>query len=473
MVGYKKLLMDCSKNWMENLKKILDIRKASFIIIILPYLIFYRESNYYSPFFTYTNLALLVLFLIGFEVVFKWITTLNAKTGEIISFVVVFASVLLFYGEVINTYTVKFFLNFFDLFVRGRTILFSIILLFIILIFAIRKRKISYQIFNVFFLFFALFSFVSPHKKKYRNGDIHTIKSNYEFIPKSTAKVKPIILIISDEYSSPDALYKVNRDATIYDFSKKLLKQGWLVKNSAYSYEKSTIHSLSSIFNFNLSRDGRYSKQMIPTIGTFKLLHSTFSDSLKAKNVNIINYGILNIGESKPLNELYFYPRNFLENLLMFTSFYKFKYNTGGLQLKGLGQSYYPSEIHDQHIFKTLNDTVKKIKDVKTFIYVHLLMPHSPLVFNPDFSLREKNNLKNYEAYWRYTNTRLDKLLTELCKENKYKIILTGDHGLRTNSAIDFHNTFAAFYGFDTFTIDYVRSIQDIGIVINAGFQSY
>lgn len=154
----------------------------------------------------------------------------------------------------------------------------------------------------------------------------------------------------------------------------------------------------------------------------------------------------------------------------MYTSYYVLKYNTGGLKLKGLGISYYPMEEHHKFIFKTLIGTTQKVRDVKTFIYVHLLMPHSPMVLTPEFPLRKLNNLANYEAYWKFTNHKLEALLKDLCKENKYKIILTGDHGLRNDKRINFHQTFSAFYGFKPSEINRIKSVQDIGSLINASF---
>ncbi len=154
----------------------------------------------------------------------------------------------------------------------------------------------------------------------------------------------------------------------------------------------------------------------------------------------------------------------------MYTSYYILKYNLGGIDLGGFTESYYPTDNHHKYIFSHLNDTVNKISDSRTFVYVHLLMPHAPLMFNPEFPFRKINNLKNYEAFWRFTNQKLEKVLTNLSKENKYKIILTGDHGLRGDSKIDFHNTFSAFYGFDHSAIDHVKSVQDLGSLINASF---
>jgi hypothetical protein len=61
-------------------------------------------------------------------------------------------------------------------------------------------------------------------------------------------------------------------------------------------------------------------------------------------------------------------------------------------------------------------------------------------------------------------------MLTTLIKENKFRIILTGDHGYRGDNRINPHYTFAAFYGFDQVSIDKIQSVQDLGSLIYGGF---
>ena len=94
-------------------------------------------------------------------------------------------------------------------------------------------------------------------------------------------------------------------------------------------------------------------------------------------------------------------------------------------------------------------------------------MPHSPYTYGIEFKTRELNTA-NYLAYWNFTNQKLDSLLTMLTKENKYRIILTGDHGYRGDKKINPHNTFGAFYGFDKKSAEAISSVQDLGSLINS-----
>ena len=97
-------------------------------------------------------------------------------------------------------------------------------------------------------------------------------------------------------------------------------------------------------------------------------------------------------------------------------------------------------------------------------------MPHGPIQYKPDFPFRSENNVPNYKDYWDFTNLKLNSLLTDLIKSQKYRIILTGDHGYRNDKRINPHYTFSAYYGFNHENIDKINSVQDLGSLINSGF---
>jgi hypothetical protein len=230
---------------------------------------------------------------------------------------------------------------------------------------------------------------------------------------------------------------------------------------------------LSSLFNFNLSIKQQYGKTSITDIGANQLINAKIADSLKEKNVSIFNFGIFHIGNEKYLTHLYMYPISFIEDIMMHTIYFTIKDNTDNFKGYGFVKSFYPMEKHNKYIFNNFLDSLKKIHNQNSFIYTHLFMPHSPIIFEPEFKYRENYNLKNYLDYWNFTNYKLKHLLSELTKGNKYRIILTGDHGYRGDYRVNPHNTFVAFYGFEKETIDSLKSVQDLGSLINSGFHKY
>ena len=245
------------------------------------------------------------------------------------------------------------------------------------------------------------------------------------------------------------------------------MEKGWQTKTTAYSNELSTIHSMSSLFNFNLSTQKTYSAQSEEKIVVEKLYHAALADSLAQKGVTVYNYGIFDFGKSKPKSRLYLYPRNFIEAFLLHSTYLAEKTKTGSFQTKYLKNP--PSYINDHniHILDNLPGVLEKEQlPNKTFVYVHLYMPHNPFSLAPRFNNTETDNFKRYIAYWKYTNQAVKVLLTNLTRENKYRIILTGDHGLR-ESTTNPHASYSAYYGFEGYDLNKIESVQDNGSLIN------
>ena len=451
---------------MKNIKALWSLHRLSVFLIALPYLAFNIEHIVHSPFFSVFQLILFLVVLLIIDVFFKWlVSVLYQKKWQLVWMSICFFELLFFYGVYIANYLQGLIHKNLNVFLRGRTLIEIALGLFFILLLLLRKKNITYRYFNYFMLIFSFIT-LSFSMKEIKQKTKIEFNNNYTHIEKKDSAIKPILLIISDEYNAPDNLFKVYNDSAIYHFSNQLVKSGWIVKNSFYSYETSTIHSLSSLFNFNLSSNSQYSKQSISEIGSSKLIHASIADSLKKKEVQVINFGIFHIGASPFLSYLYQYPKSFLEELMLNTIYYTIKYNTDNFDENGLDNSFYPMENHNKYIFNHLQDTLGKLNTTKTFLYAHLYMPHSPMQYNPDFPLRTSQNLTNYYDYWNFTNKKLTPLLTALIKENKYRIIFTGDHGYRGDKRINPHYTFTAFFGFEQSSIDHIKSVQDLGSLI-------
>lgn len=455
---------------MNKIFDLFNLKQLSFLLIVLPYLAFNCVAIVQSPFFSASNLLLLFLGLFSIDIIIR---LLLKQTGTRFyttsSLLTAYIIIIFFYGFYIALLTQNGINYLFNTLVRGRVILEFLTLVFILIIVLARNKKVNFQYFNIFLIIFFIIAFVSS-LVSYKSNKWLVYKSNYITMPSQNKSNKPVILIISDEYTSPDGLYKIYKDSSIYKFSNHLKNNGWIVKNSFYSYETSTIHSLSSMFNFNLSKNKKYSNEEINNIGVTKLLHASIADSLEMKKVDIINFGIFDIGKYPYLTRLYLYPTTLIEVILMQSILYTFISNTGNLSKSGLKGSYYPMESHNKYVIAHFNDTLNTLTHNNTFAYIHLYMPHGPLQYNPEFPIRTINNLINYKEYWNFTNHKLCSLLKNLINENKYRIILTGDHGYRGDKRINAHYTFTAFYGFDTASISKINSVQDLGSLINSSF---
>ena len=146
------------------------------------------------------------------------------------------------------------------------------------------------------------------------------------------------------------------------------------------------------------------------------------------------------------------------------------KAKTGSFQFKYIKSPPLYIQDHNRFILNELPKTLnKKNMNNSSFVYIHLYMHHNQFKLEPEFYNKETDNFKRYLAFWKFTNSKLRKFLGELNKENKYRVILTGDHGFRSSNT-SANKTFTAYYGFEKNISKKIESVQDLGILIN---QSY
>jgi len=369
----------------------------------------------------------------------------------------------LFYGEIIIEKSLKFTARVLPHLIINQWVLVAISFVSSLLLYKwlYIKHKEVIRFIKTFFIFFALTMVVY---KINQNKTYFNLKNN--FIPiagnDSANSDKPILLIITDGYVSPDGFYNYYKDSSVYTFSNTIKNNGWMVKNNSKSEEITTVHSLSSLFNFNFTIENK--KGISSTFWMQKLIYSTLYDSLKKKDVCFYNYGMFDIGATKRLTPIYYYYP-----ITVFGQFFdksmvnlKYIYNDSGLREK--------QNMHNRYILDSLPNALMKING-KSFIYAHLFMPHDPYEYFNEFKTNSKTNPNKYFDYWKFTNTKLDVFLTKLTKENKYRIIITGDHGYgNIGGSFKAEDTFTAFYGFDSTAIKSINSVQDLGSLINGSF---
>jgi hypothetical protein len=447
---------------MKLLDKYTDPESPSFIILILPYLGIISIDQLLSPLSDITNtIAILLVILIINYFFAKALYPINKKL--ILNVITNSFFFSLFYGDIINEKLMKLI----KLLIPNITIntwaivaitFFSSLLLYKWLY---TKNKEVIRFIKTFFIFFALTMIIY---KINQNKSFFNLTNNYIALISSGLenKEKPIILIITDGYVSPDGFYNYYKDSSIYEFSNKLENNGWVVNNNSKSEEINTVHSLSSLFNFNFNIIDK--KDISSNFWEQKMIYSTLYDSLKNKNVQFYNFGMFDIGATKRLTPIYYYyPTTaigqFFDKSMINV---KYIYNDSGLLEK--------QNKHNRYILDSMPNILMKIKG-KSFIYAHLFMPHDPYQYFNEFTTSSKTNPNKYFDYWKFTNSKLDLFLTKLTKENKYRIIITGDHGYgNIGGSFKAEDTFTAFYGFDSTAIKSIHSVQDLGNLINGSF---
>jgi Sulfatase len=458
----------------KNTWTLWDLNKASFLMVVLPYIGFNWRELYDSVFFSVKEVGQILLFLIFVEIIFKKVVKRLGNYEKVLSVLFICFTVLFFYGNNIVIPIYQYITKSLHLYIKEK-ILFLIVGILLVFIFHyLFGKKNLWRVLNVFLgIYFLVNIFSSKNLNAEIIPPIDSIQNGYKHISENRRQdQKPIVLIVLDEYSSPDELYKIEKDSSVFNFSNTLKNKGWEVRNSSYTYESSTIHSISSLFNFNLSKDSLYDKQNTQTIVSKKMLKATLLDSLNSKGVAFNNFGIFHMGNTKPLTQLYLYPINFTEHFLIRTTYAEEKNKSGNFKFKNLIKSYGNIFEHNAYILNNLPTILGENKNKKSFTYVHLFIPHAPFYFGEEFPVKHVISFENYFLFWKFTNTKIEALLDSINKQGDYRIILTGDHGYRRNEHKEnYHYSFTAFKGFDSLALKQIESIQDIGLLINAGFK--
>ena len=462
----------------KNTGNLWDLNKASFLMVVLPYIGFNWRELYESPYYSLGQAGILLLVLITIELAFTQLIKKVGKYEKVLSVLFICFTILFFYGNNIVIPVYQYVTKSLHIYIKEK-ILFLIIAILLVFIFHyLFAKKNLWKVLNVFLgIYFLVNVFSTRNLNTAIIPPINKIKNGYKHINDSSNKnksevQKPIILIVLDEYSSPDELYKIVKDSSLYNFSNTLKNKGWEVRNSSYTYESSTIHSISSLFNFNLSKDSLYDKQNTETIVSKKMIKAALLDSLNSKGVAFNNYGIFHIGNTNPLTQLYLYPTNFTEHFLIRTTYAEEKNKSGNFKLKNLVKSYGNIFEHNAYILNNLPAILKENKNKKSFTYVHLFIPHAPFYYGEEFPVKHVINFENYFSFWKFSNAKIEALLDSINEQGDYRIILTGDHGYRRNEHKEnYHYSFTAYKGFDSTALKQIESIQDIGLLINAGFK--
>jgi hypothetical protein len=443
------------------ISKFFNINRPSVALIIIAWLAFNFNSIFLSYPLNINELLIFFFSLLVLEVIFSYVS--NKK----VSLSILLCIFLFLFGYLIVLNIQNIINNLFDFYLRGR-ILYLLFLPISIIFIKIVEIK-SYYIINIF-LFIFIITGTFKNLTTFNSSLLYPEFVNKKTIFPATSKNKSILLLILDEYHSPDDLFRVtNCDSSVYNFSTTLKNSGWQTNNSFYSNELSTIRSLSSIFNYNLSNDKNFNDLDEKTI--YKLFtENLLSLELNNKKITYENWGIFQFGTKKP-NIFDVTPKistNLFIRFLKNSALSLVYINTENLNLDGFAKNFYPSSKHNIEVLKNLKKLGYKIQ-TNNFIYSHLYMPHPPF-FLPEFFKFKKTNLINYISFWKFTNSILIDHLIEISSTNDMKIIVTGDHGFRNDSRLNKNLTFLAIYGFDSINIEKIKSVQDLGGVIISNY---
>ena len=382
-------------------------------------------------------------------------------------------------------------------FVQYRFVLSLSFLLFILLLFALKKRKYSLlkitAYLNILFIaliFFeiALLTIKVPATKKKQRFDL--VAEGFRTC--DTCNYPDIFYIVPDQYTGNVALKEIF-DFDNSKFEKELEQRGFFVcKNSSSNYNL-TPFSIASTLNMDYLKlnPGRqnystvsYSYEVIRNSRVLKFLNAChyqfynysifdFKDQPAHKYTSFLPYGTALVTSSTLLDRLKIDLRPTAE---------KGKFGKN-LQHKLL----YEYKDFNDTIINLTNDVALKATTSPKFVYTHLIMPHYPYYFDSKdrplsaeklFGLKNTNS-HDYVEYLQYTNKRLLQLIDRILKSSSKPpiIVLLADHGFRqlhstANHKYDFINLNAVYFPARKYDqmVDSIENVNEFRVIFNSFF---
>ena len=449
----------------------LYLSSQKLLVLSIPYLILSFKGDHY---FSFIEASLISFF---FLLIDFFLDKIDMKLFYYVSAIITsyFLYSLIIYND---TYYVIHLLRF-----RSFSVIFILVMCLIFFFQTFKSQDSSFL--NTILIVFSLiqiFNFktdIPPHEifKNYNfQTDIIDLKSPVN-------NQEPLIFIIVDGLTTSSEIYSVTNDTLDLEFEKYLISNKYKVLNKFKSESAWTQFSLTSLFNFNLHKSDTLKKlELLETNNVFEkdfrtLIHQNLLvDSLNKYGVNSYSYGSWPFMKAKKS-----------ENVLYLWKKIQFNFDIEFLkEYKILKSIFHKSVLNfiDSRFLNGKNfvfDTYRKITldnletlnfKSNTFYYFHFLAPHDPYSYFDEFPYLEKNNndFMTHVNYRRFMMRKLTKTLS-LDKFNNVKIILSGDHGLRSNYTND-KLTMAAFRGFEEEIISKLRSVQDLGSLIFYSFKN-
>ena len=208
-----------------NAGNLWDLNKASFLMVVLPYIGFNWRELYDSVFFSLREAGQILLILIFIEIIFKQLVKRVGKYEKVLSVLFICFTILFFYGNNIVIPIYQFVTKSLHFYIKEKVLFLIIAILLVFIFHYLFAKKNLWKVLNVFLGIYFLVNILSS---KNLNAEIippiDSIQNGYKPISKSLGSniyevQKPIILIVLDEYSSPNELYKIVKDSSVYNFS--------------------------------------------------------------------------------------------------------------------------------------------------------------------------------------------------------------------------------------------------------------
>ena len=255
-----------------------------------------------------------------------------------------------------------------------------------------------------------------------------------------------IYYIILDEFAGFQAMREYWHYSEVDVFVSFLKDQGFFVAEESHGSSTDTLHQMATRLNY---REYPLADEYIQTY--FKdIAASRVVSYLKSRGYTIVAFDETNLGypSALPIAADYYYEYGSSVIPADSTATYGFYFDEFGelvidnTMLSAISQRFSSANPEITLHSNMINFTVDHIADGSVaspkFVYVHLLLPHSPFAFAEDGRILDSDRFANWHSYLdnykysiRIAREMVNGILQEADPENPPVVILQSDHGAR------------------------------------------
>lgn len=261
-------------------------------------------------------------------------------------------------------------------------------------------------------------------------------------------KSPDIYYIIMDEFVGLQGMREYWDYQGVDEFARFLKDRGFFVAESSYAGSTDTLHQMASRLNY---QEYPYSEKDLQMYFD-EIADNRVMDFLKSRGYTTVVFDETKLGytsaKSIQADYLYEYGSSSIPQGEVGT--YGFAFDEFGelvidnTMLYAISQKYKSnSPLISQHTsmisFTVDNITSKDVPSPK-FVYVHLLLPHAPFIFNEQGQIVDSDHFTNWNYYidnYKFSikviEQIVDNILQEYDPQNPPVIILQSDHGARNH----------------------------------------
>jgi hypothetical protein len=298
-------------------------------------------------------------------------------------------------------------------------------------------------------IFFNLFKII-PGEIQKAQSDITEASLSHpeELLPAETSP--DIYYIILDEFAGFQAMREYWHYEGVDDFVRFLKDRGFFIAEESHGSSTDTLHQVASRLNYQ-----EYPHGTISLRSYFKeIADNRVMRELKLRGYTTVVFDETNMGypSSLPIKADYVYEYESPAIPESNRGEYGFYFDEFGelvvdnTMLFAFSQSYRKNNrVISQHS-SMISFAIENIADPEVpspkFVYVHLLLPHFPFVFNRNGDITESDQFTNWNHYLenyiysiQVAEEMIDNIISESDVNNPPVIILQSDHGARNHLA--------------------------------------